>query len=44
MAEKSSCPTPTMMRERGRLEAAIMARFVSSMSQMIPSVMISRTK
>ncbi len=44
MGEKSSSPTPTMMMERGRAEAAMMDRFVSSMSEMIPSVMISRTK
>lgn len=44
MALKSAFPTPTMMMDMGREEAAMMALFVSSMSDMTPSVSINSTK
>lgn len=44
MASKLAPPTPTMMMERGRLEAAMMAFFVASMSEIAPSVSINSTK
>ena len=44
MAEKLAPPTPTMMMDMGSLEAFTMARMVSDMSEMAPSVSISRMK
>ena len=37
-------PTPTMMMDMGREEAAMMARLVFDMSDITPSVSISRIK
>ena len=44
MAEKSAPPTPTMMIDMGSREALTMARMVSGMSEMTPSVSIKRIK
>ncbi len=44
MAEKLAPPTPTMMIDMGRREAAMMALLVSAMSDIAPSVSMSRMK
>lgn len=44
MAEKSALPTPTIMMDMGSLEALTMALMVSAMSDITPSVNISRMK
>ena len=43
MGAKLTLPTPMMMMDMGRSEAAMMAALVASMSVMIPSVMMSST-
>ena len=44
MAVKSALPTPTMMIDMGSREARTMALMVSGMSDITPSVSISRMK
>ena len=44
MAEKSALPTPTIMMDMGSLEALTMALMVSAISDITPSVNISRMK
>ena len=44
MAEKSALPTPTIMMDMGSLEARTIARMVSGMSEITPSVNINRIK
>ncbi len=44
MAEKLAPPTPTMMIDMGRREAAMMALLVFAMSDIAPSVSMSRMK
>ena len=44
MAEKSALPTPTMMIDSGSLDALMIARIVSDMSEIAPSVSISKMK
>ena len=44
MAVKSALPTPTMMMDMGSREARMMALMVSGMSDITPSVSISRMK
>ena len=44
MAVKSTLPTPTMMMDNGRREAAMMAFLVSVISEIAPSVSMSSTK
>ena len=44
IAEKLAFPTPTMMMDNGRREAAMMAFLVSVISEIAPSVSMSKTK
>ena len=44
MASKFAEPTPTMIMDMGRWEAAMMACLVGTISEMTPSVSIRRIK